>query len=243
MAEMLGRTLESARRCGILNGIKLTSRMDNVAHHQFVDDNIFVGKAVVREASRFKEILGHFEKATNQKISLKKSNVFFINTPGCIQGRISRILRMDIKKLPIIYLGLPLFVGKMTKDMWNPLIDKMQRKLVGWKGALLSLAGKFQLVASMLQSIPIFWMSIFRVPPGISDTIESIQKRFLWSRTESKDKIQLVSWSKVCTPKWAGGLNLRRLSLFNTALGAKLGWRLLKGGERQWEKILSRKYI
>lgn len=96
-----------------------------------MDGNIFLGKATIKEASKIKEALGCFELATNQKVKLNKSNVYFINTPGITQRRVSGILEMGIKKLPTSYLGMPLFVGKMSKDMWNPLIDQMKRKLAG----------------------------------------------------------------------------------------------------------------
>lgn len=66
-------------------------------------------------------------------------------------------------------------------------------------------------------------MSIFRMSVGISAILESIQKRFLWSKAEVKDRIHLVSWNKVYTLKWVGGLNLRRILAFNVALRAKLG--------------------
>lgn len=126
----------------MVKGIKPTSSIDNIAHHQFVDDNIFLGKDALGKAQAFKGGLENFEKSTNQKINLNKSSIFFVNTKGRIQRKISRILDMPIRKLPTNYLGMPLFIVKMSKEMQNPIIDRMQRKLAGWKGSLLSQVDK-----------------------------------------------------------------------------------------------------
>lgn len=149
-AELLGRATEEARRLGLVSEIKPTYGIDNIVHHQFVDDNIFLGKAPLREAHRFKEGLERFEQATNQKINIDKSSVFFMNTKERVQGKITRILDMHVCKLPTTYLGMPLFIGKMTKKLWNPILDRMRRKIAGLKGSLLSQVGKVQLVVASL---------------------------------------------------------------------------------------------
>lgn len=61
-------------------------------HHQFVDDNIFLGKASIREATKIKDGLRSFELAMNHKVNLSKSCVYFISTLGNTQRRISGIL-------------------------------------------------------------------------------------------------------------------------------------------------------
>lgn len=68
-------------------------------------------------------------------------------------------------------------------------------------------------------------------------------KRFLWSGAEDKKRVHLVSWEKVCKPKWVVGLNVKRLGLFNVALLAKTGWRLTKEVSLIQGSILARKYL
>ena len=60
----------------------------------------------------------------------------------------------------------------------------------------------------------------------MADRIEGIQKIFLWSGTEEKNKLSLVNWEEVCNSKEKGGLGLRRLRDLNKALLTKIGWRL-----------------
>jgi len=71
-----------------------------------------------------------------------------------------RILRCRVGKLPSTYLGLPLG-AKPPNSFWNGIIDRFNKKLVGWKGASLSQAGKCLLVKSTLQNLPMYALSLF----------------------------------------------------------------------------------
>jgi hypothetical protein len=59
-----------------------------------------------------------------------------------------------ICKFPSKYLGLPLHVRKLRKIEVQPLIDKIGLKLPGWKGRLLSTAGRESLVKTVLTAQP-----------------------------------------------------------------------------------------
>nr|GEU64493.1 RNA-directed DNA polymerase, eukaryota, reverse transcriptase zinc-binding domain protein [Tanacetum cinerariifolium] len=61
---------------------------------------------------------------------------------------------------------------------WNDIVDRVRRRLSKWKMKTLSVGGRLTLVKSVLGSIPIFHMSIFKVPSGILRTLESIRSRF-----------------------------------------------------------------
>lgn len=86
----------------------------------------------------FKLGLQAYKRAINQRINLEKSSIFFINTPERLQRRINREIEIPIRPLLTSYLGMSLFVGNMSKDLWNSIMDMIQRKLAGWKGLLLS---------------------------------------------------------------------------------------------------------
>lgn len=95
----------------------------------------------------------------------------------------------EVKELPSIYLGMPLFKGPLPTNTWNTLIDRFQKKLAGWKGSLLTKAGKLQLLKSSLQNLPMYLLFLFKVPREISERIEQIQRRFLWSGMGDKNRI------------------------------------------------------
>jgi len=43
--------------------------------------------------------------------------------------------------LPLKYLGLPLGATFKDKTIWNPILEKMEQRLVGWKRLYLSKGG------------------------------------------------------------------------------------------------------
>ena len=51
--------------------------------------------------------------------------------------------------------------------------------------------------------------------------IEKFQRDFLWGGLSEEFKYHLVSWDKVCSPIFEGGLGIKNLRVFNRALLGK----------------------
>ncbi len=51
------------------------------------------------------------------------------------------ILGCKTSTLPMKYLGLPLGASFKSKNIWNPIVEKMERRLAGWKRLYLSKGG------------------------------------------------------------------------------------------------------
>jgi hypothetical protein len=58
----------------------------------------------------------------------------------------------------------------------------------------------------------------------VANCIEKLQRDFLWGGIGEESKYHLVSWAKVCSPIFAGGLGIRNLRMFNCALLGKWLW-------------------
>ena len=67
------------------------------------------------------------------------------------------------------YLGLPTLVGRTKYHTFSYLTDRIWKKLQGWKGKMLSKAGKEVLIKAVAQSIPTYTMSVFQIPLKIYD--------------------------------------------------------------------------
>ena len=76
------------------------------------------------------------------------------------------------------YLGLPAVVGRKKKESPNYLKERVWSKLQGWKEKLLSQLGREILLKAVVQEIPTFAMSCFKLPGGLCDEIEALIRKF-----------------------------------------------------------------
>jgi hypothetical protein len=59
---------------------------------------------------------------------------------------------------------------------------------------LLSLGERLTLIKSILSAIPIYWMSLFRLPVFVRKRIDQLCRRFLWFGESSVRKKILLSY-------------------------------------------------
>lgn len=64
--------------------------------------------------------------------------------------------------LPNTYFGLPLMVKDVSNNFWNSL-ERMEKKLIGWKDKTLSSMGKLQLLVSSLKGLPMYFLLLFKI--------------------------------------------------------------------------------
>ncbi|GKF44576.1 hypothetical protein Tco_0131128, partial [Tanacetum coccineum] len=81
-----------------------------------------------------------------------------------------------------------------------------------------------QLVASVLESIHVYWATVFLLPQIVIHEINSLLKGFLWNHEERDNGRAKVAWNSLCKPKSQGGLGLKDLGIWNRALIIKYLW-------------------
>ncbi|RVW76048.1 putative ribonuclease H protein [Vitis vinifera] len=186
-------------------------------------------------------ILLWFEAASGLKINLEKSMVIPV---GEVEGALDMAAEIGCKvgQLPTVYLGLPLGAPNRASSVWDGVEEKMRRKLALWKRQFLSKGGRITLIKSTLASIPLYQMSLFRMPKSVARRLEKLQRNFLWGGANGGNKVHLIKWEVVCTDKKKGGLGLRKLFWLNKALLGKWIWRFARAKEELWKKVLEAKY-
>jgi hypothetical protein len=144
----------------------------------------------------------------------------------------------NIGDLPLSYLGMPLGASFKAVTVWNPILEKLDRRLSGWQKLYLSKGGRLTLLKSTLSSLPTYFMSLFTIPISVVRRIEKLQRNFLWGGMGDEFKYHLVGWDTVCTPKEAGGLGVRSLFWTNKALLGKWLWRFGLEDQHLWRRVI-----
>jgi hypothetical protein len=85
------------------------------------------------------------------------------------------------------YHSMPLGANPSRISTWKPVIKKFHKRFNQWKGRLLSMVGRLCLIKSILNSLPIYFMSVFMVAKGVSRLLSSIQRCFFGVDVPSRD--------------------------------------------------------
>ncbi|RVW34521.1 putative ribonuclease H protein [Vitis vinifera] len=150
-------------------------------------------------------ILVWFEAASGLRINLAKSEVIPVGEVEDIE-MLAVELGCKVGTLPSVYLGLPLGAKHKAMAMWDGVEARMRRRLALWKRQYLSKGGRITLIKSTLASMPIYQLSLFRMPKLVVKRLEKLQRDFLWGGGSMERKIHLINWAVVCTQKESGGL-------------------------------------
>ncbi|KAJ0766710.1 putative reverse transcriptase zinc-binding domain-containing protein [Helianthus annuus] len=150
---------------------------------------------------------------------------------GCLEDRI-----------PFVYLGITgITVGANMNRIanWRPIFDIFESRLSLWKASILSLGGRVTLIKSVLECLPCYFFSLYKVPVGVVNKLEVIIRKFLWGGTGRDRKLNWVSWDRVSSPIDRGGLGIRNLLSINNALLLKWAWRFKNEKDNLWVKVIS----
>jgi hypothetical protein len=121
----------------------------------------------VEKVTNMKLILSTFEQISGLKINFHKSEIFCFGQAKEHEVYYSRLFGCKVGKYPFHYLGLPMNTKKLNNMDWQMIENRIEKRLSGWKGKMLSVGGRLVLINSVLSSLPMFMMSFFELPRGV----------------------------------------------------------------------------
>ncbi|PKU70465.1 Putative ribonuclease H protein [Dendrobium catenatum] len=173
----------------------------------FADDLLVFSKADLQEAANLSKILNIFEKSSGLKVNPLKSSILFSkNCP--LDDDICELLNIKSTSTPLKYLGLPIFLKKLTFADFNPLIKKITSALEGWRAKTLSFGGRTQFLKYTIFNTIAYWIRGSIMPKRCFQVLNKICARFLFSRDTVVKKLRLIAWKDTCIPKTIGGLGI-----------------------------------
>jgi hypothetical protein len=241
--EVLSTLLHKAEQRGVITGVPTSPKGPRLSHLFFADDSLLFCKANSVEWRQLMKKLGVYEAGLGQKLNLNKTSIFFSrNTSNerkqeiLLQSGLSEATRIDS------YLGLPIVVGKSKRLAFNDIVERVSKRLSNWKVKFLSQAGKEVLLKAVVQAIPTYSMRVFQLPISLCKELNKMMQNFWWTHMSKRSHIHWMSWEKMGWSKSVGGLGFSDLALFNKALLAKQGWRILQNTSSMVAQILRVKY-
>ena len=197
----------------------------------FTDDTILFCDAMVEQILHVRLLLLCFQAMTGLKVNVAKSETVPIGEVNNVHA-LAKILGCKVRALPMTYLGMPLGASHKFPSIWNPILEKIEWKLAGWKKLYFSRCGRLTLLKSTLPSLPTYFLSLFTIPTHVANKIEKLQRDFLWGDS----KTHLLGWDKVCMPI------IRKLTTFNKALLGKWLWHFGIEENRLWRRVVDLKF-
>ncbi|KAJ9701691.1 hypothetical protein PVL29_006878 [Vitis rotundifolia] len=193
--EVLSALINRAVEGGFISGCRLHGSGGiemNVSHLLFADDTIIFCEARKEYMTYLSWILAWSEAASGLKINLAKSELIPMGEVADLEDMAVE-LGCRVGVLPSKHLGLPLGAHHKALSMWDGVEERMRRRLALWKRQYLSKGGRITLIKSTLASIPIYQLSLFRMPKSVVKRLEKFQRDFLWGGGSLERKIHLIN--------------------------------------------------
>lgn len=179
--EFLGALIED--KCNSKLWVPVTASRSGLAfsHLFFANDLILFARADPKNCATIRSVLEEFCVSSGQTISAEKSRVYFSpNIDPNQREELADQLGFHATSNLGKYLGFPLKHPVSYRQDFGFMLDRVKKKLAGWKANLLSMAGRVVLIQSSSSTIPAHIMQNISLPNKILEWIDRVTRNFLW---------------------------------------------------------------
>jgi hypothetical protein len=234
--DILGLLFSRAEEVGLLQQLSGRTKFHRIS--LYVDDVVLFLHPSTVDISITMNLLDLFGKASGLHNNEQKSNVFLIQCSEDDLMVVQNLLPSERCDFPCRYLGIPLSIRKLTKDQFQPFIDRFADRLPSWKADLMTRTGRKVMVQHVLASMIVYLAMAIDIPPWALHAIDKIRRGFLWrGRKDAKGGHCLIAWGRVCRPLHLGGLGISSLKELCWALHMRWLWLHKSDPGRPWANL------
>ncbi|GKC44824.1 RNA-directed DNA polymerase, eukaryota, reverse transcriptase zinc-binding domain protein [Tanacetum coccineum] len=235
--ESLHLSFNNILRAGLFKGIHIKDSL-TLSHLFYADDVVFIGKWDKANIITIVHVLKCFFLASGLKINIHNSKLMGIGISNEDVTTAANLIGCTTFTMPFNYLGVKVRAPSSKSCSWEEVLTKISARLSKWKLKTLSIGGRLTLIKSVLTSLLLYHMSIYKVPMGVLNRMESIRRRFFIGADNNERKISMIGWQKVLASKKKGGLGVSSFFTLNQALLFKLIWRFISHGMSLWSRVI-----
>ena len=133
VVDALGRLIDKATQCKAIRSFIVGKDKVEVSHLQFADDTLLFMEANCNYFLNYLAILEVFGFVLGLRVNLRKSIILGINTEVDLLHNSTILFGCEVGVWPIKYLGLPLGGNPRKTVFWEPVVNKVAKRLDGWK--------------------------------------------------------------------------------------------------------------
>nr|GEV19556.1 RNA-directed DNA polymerase, eukaryota, reverse transcriptase zinc-binding domain protein [Tanacetum cinerariifolium] len=212
--ESLHLSVQRVVDAGLFRGISICPSLQ-LSHLFYADDAIFMGQWSEININVIVKVLDCFYQDSGLHINKNKSKLMGLAVDNDkVGGLMSRI------------------------KSWDEIVNKFGSRLSKWKMKTLSIGGRMTRIKSVLGSLPIYHMSIYKVPKKVLNRLESIRCNFFNDIDPLSKKPIWIKWNKVLAPKDKCGLGILSFYALNRALLFKWVCRFHTQCSSLWGKVI-----
>ncbi|XP_021773596.1 uncharacterized protein LOC110737563 [Chenopodium quinoa] len=218
--EVLSALLVWAEEHSLIQGLRISRGAPSITHLFFADESLLFFQVSPPSCDHLMDILKEFCELSGQIVNLQKSfDKFSPNTPQDYKEYLAQCLKLQHKPSLSSYLGLPVDLGRGKVSQFSYLIDKISNRLLDFASLHLFVATKLVIINYVMIASFNHVLSVFKIPASICAWIDQMLARFWWRSSSTSRGLALRSAFLLHLPKGLGGLGVRSLGCFDSAIG------------------------
>ncbi|GJT12599.1 RNA-directed DNA polymerase, eukaryota [Tanacetum coccineum] len=210
--ESLHLSFNNIINADLFKGIRFDDSL-TLSHLFYADDAVFIGKwdrANILTIVRMLKCFFLFGVFQNQ-YSLRVNSWALESSKEGSASAAANIIGCSTFSTPFSYLGVKVGMSPSRRKAWDEIIGKVSNRLSKWKIKTLSIGGRLTLIKSVLTSLPLYHMSLYKAPLGVLRDLESLRRKFFNGADINEKRFSMISWNKILASKQKGGLGLHPL--------------------------------